>query len=369
VFGNKQRLISHLSRNNKCYDVVKIGMPPILMELMGFAPQEPEKEQKNPREPEKKEPKQEPEKKEPKQEPEKKEPEHGETEEEPEQEETEEEPEQEETEEMTQEEMDQEQAKLEHDQRELFEIIEKDKLRQIEKERQDKIDKERQDKIEKERQDNIEKCDNCGKVFATKRNLEKHVSLGRCQKITIDDKIPGIFKSKSEHKKQKNVNIRINHSVDASKRASNVKYIVKEDYVDYLKTIMGSENEAFKFIRSCIQGKIAGGVNLLYKVYFEGKEHADYPFEVIDAKAKKISYKTPTKMVLDEGSMYVKSIMVENLRNCYLKFCNHVISSNLDDNTVIFDDYDLGEIQNHVLELSDDKKKDRIILGLIEQTK
>ena len=41
VFTTKQRLISHLTRINKCYDVKKVGVPPILAELMGCG-QEPE---------------------------------------------------------------------------------------------------------------------------------------------------------------------------------------------------------------------------------------------------------------------------------------------------------------------------------------
>lgn len=132
---------------------------------------------------------------------------------------------------------------------------------------------------------------------------------------------------------------------------------------------MGSVDEAFKFIRGCIQAKIRGGITLLYKIYFEGKEFRDYPIEVVDAKTRKIYYKTPDKIELDENSSHVRAILIDNLRNCYLQFCNHIISTNLDDNDVIFNDYDLGEIQNHILELSDEKKKDRIMFGLIEQIK
>lgn len=36
MFATKQRLISHLSRNNKCYDVKTVGVPAVLLELMGF---------------------------------------------------------------------------------------------------------------------------------------------------------------------------------------------------------------------------------------------------------------------------------------------------------------------------------------------
>jgi hypothetical protein len=195
----------------------------------------------------------------------------------------------------------------------------------------------------------------------------------KCQKkelMVIDDQLPVIFKSKRENKKNaKKTDIPVPSVRDYPPHKQNVKYIIKENYIDCLKVMLGSEEDAIEFIKVCIQSKIRGGINLLYKVYFEGKEYRDYPIEVIDAKMKKIYYKTPDKIELDENAVHVKAIMIDNLRNCYLQFCNHIISENLEDNSVIFNDYDLAEIQNHILELSDDKKKDRVMIGLFEQIK
>jgi hypothetical protein len=220
-------------------------------------------------------------------------------------------------------------------------------------------------------------CDNCYKSFVTQKNLEKHLTTVKCRKksfVIDDENLPIIFKSKTEHRKivrlPKPPKIdTVPQTRDVPSHKQNIKYIVKENYVDYLAETLGSQDAALKFIRTCIQTKIRGGINLLYKVYFEGKEYNDYPIEVIDAKNKKIYYKTPDKIELDENALHVKTILIENLRNCYLQFCNLIISANLEDNDVIFDDYDLAEIQNHILELSEEKKKDRIILGLIEQVK
>ena len=77
-------------------------------------------------------------------------------------------------------------------------------------------------------------------------------------------------------------------------------------------------------------------------------------------------YKTPTGLVLDENASHIKSILINNLKNCYLKFSNHLINEHGDDPDALFDEYDLGEIQSHVLELSDETKKNQIILGLIQ---
>lgn len=345
TFATKQRLISHLTRNNKCYDVSTVGVPPILLNLMGFSqkdvktitPTQIEDKKiitiENKKENEKKDKV---------------------IDEEDREDEEEDEEEKETTVGNEDEDGDEEH---EDDKKETTPVIDK--------------------KTETPTNKKINVCDKCLKKFANQRNLERHLIGGKCHKkstqqrvVLPDDHIPNIFKSKSENKKiiktPKKIppkpTIHPNHK-------SNVKYIVKENYIDYLTEQMGSEDAALKFVRTCIQGKIKGGINLLYKIYYEGRDCADYPIEVVDPKTKKIYYKTPDNVVLDENATYIKSILVENLRNCYLHFCNQIIEANLDDNDVIFDDYDLGEIQKHVLELSDDKKKDRIIAGLIDQTK
>ena len=139
--------------------------------------------------------------------------------------------------------------------------------------------------------------------------------------------------------------------------------------MDYLSTTLGSAEKAQRLILSTLQQKMIGDVNLLYKIYFEGKRTADYPIEIADLRSKKIYYKTKDQLLIDENCSYLKSVLIGNLQNCYLKFCNHVIETNLDDNDIIFNDYDLNGIQTHILELSDDKKKDRIITGLLDQIK
>lgn len=281
TFATKQRLISHLTRNNKCYDVSVTGVPPILLGLIGVSKED--------------------------------------------------------------------QKKI------TGSTLHSSSTQKIEG---DDRDETKQKIVEEEVKEEVK-----GDV---KTDLQREDHMNTSQ--PFDDQIPIIFRSEKENK-----NIKIIKKIKPIKKIcthkSNIKYIKKENYFDCLTEQLGSREHALNFIRKCIQGKIRGGINLLYKIYFEGKDSSDYPIEVVDSKSKKIYYKTPNDIVLDENATYVKSVLVDNLRNCYLQFCNHIISTNLDDNGILFDDYDLGEIQNHLLELSDDKKKDRIIMGLIEQTK
>jgi len=145
------------------------------------------------------------------------------------------------------------------------------------------------------------------------------------------------------------------------------KYIVNENLYNILLHQFESEMATLKYIRNCVQNKTRGGSDLLYRIYFEGRNPHEYPLEVIDIKSKKVYYRRPNDMVLDDNLCYLKSILIENLRNCYLHFCHQIISSNLEDNDVLFDEYDLREIQRYVMELSDDKKKERLIMGLLER--
>lgn len=291
-FTTKQRLISHLSRINKCYDVEVVGVPPILLELMGFN-----------------------------------------------------------------------------------EIV-KDDINITHSKSESKSENESEDENESENSRVTSHllhkciCDKCLRIFENEKNLDKHKTSGKCEpnnlKYNIDDKIPIIFKSKEENKNMTRI---VKKPVIKNENScqSNIKYIVKDNYLDCLTDLIGSKEDALKYIRACIQSKIRGGVNLLYKIYFEGRKYNDYPIEIVDSKGKKMYYKTPNSVILDENAVYVKSVLINNLRNCYLQFCNHVISTNLDDNDIIFNEYDLAEMQKHILELSDEKKKDKIILGLIDQ--
>lgn len=324
TFTTKQRLISHLTRNDKCYDVSTIGVPPILLNLMGFSQKEVETTTCD-------------------------------------------------------------KDKTVNTSTQIEDIVienrrEKETIVDDE-EHEDNIDKGTvfvaDNKTETNTNKDLNVCNKCSKKFANQKNLERHLIGGKCQKkiahpriVLPEDQIPNIFKSRNENKKPAKAIKKLQPKPDPNpNHKSNVKYIIKENYIDYLTKQMGSEDEAFKFVRTCIQGKIKGGINLLYKIYYEGRDRADYPIEVVDPRIKKIYYKTPNNVVLDENATYIKSVLVENLRNCYLRFCNQIIEANLDDNNVIFDDYNLGEMQKHILELSDDKKKDRIIAGLIDQTK
>lgn len=287
VFTTKQRLISHLTRNNKCYDN-SIGVPPILMELIGFSNDDKNKTSEEP-------------------------------------------------------------VVSEPANNTSISVI----------------------------------CSGCSKKFISQKNLDRHITTGKCHgsstsnsKVitqTLDMNIPVIYKSKKETeikiKKKEKVKEKEKEVVIVPEQRTHVKYIEKEDYVSYLTQQLGTTEQAFKFIRNCIQSKLRGCINLLYKIYFENKVYLDYPIEIVDIKTHKVYYKTDSNIILDENCNHIKSVMIDNIRNCYLQFCNNIINSNLDDNHVLFDDYDIGDIQSHILELSDEKKKDRVISGLLDQIK
>lgn len=288
-FTTKQRLISHLTRNNKCYDVNKIGVPPILAELIGVSGSDKKLDDANP----------------------------------------------------------------------ILSDIQNTQTPVISEAPNSAA--------------TVYHCQNCMKMYISQKNLDRHLATGKCYKkidVTVEP-LPVIFKSKRENsKKTQNVVEKKSVQKEISKnRKTNIKYIVKENYFEYLISKLGSIEEALKFVRSCIQAKIKGGISLLQKIYFDDREVCDYPIEIIDAKNMNIYYKTPEKLVLDQNCTYIKSVMIDNLRNCYLLFCNHIINNNMNDIDIIFDGYDLGDIQNHVLELSDEKRKDRIIMGLLEHVK
>jgi hypothetical protein len=129
------------------------------------------------------------------------------------------------------------------------------------------------------------------------------------------------------------------------------------------------EKEALQIIRYSIQNRIQGGINLLRRIYFEGRNSLDYPIDVVDAKTRKIYYKTESDIILDENATHIKNILIDNLQNCYLRYSNFIIEHNLEHNDVIFEEYGLANIQSHIQELSDEKKKVQLITGLIDQIK
>ena len=356
-FSTKQRLVSHLTKNSKCYDVEKIGVPPILLELMGFSfhPILPPM--------------------------------------------------------INNQELENIKAKSE-------------------KHSEQKTEESNQIKIKRTTEF---QCQYCERYFINQKNLERHTVTNKCPKMkknpfvpvannpivpvandsivlvaknpivtksiptgnipvgTLSQRVPqdsqeiqsplndNVEDPMYRPKNAKRVNIlpkknmkmknSLPHEEKISNRQSNIKYIIKEDYTDYLETIYNSREDALKYIKSCTQAKLRGDINLLYKIYFENKENKNYPIEVLDARGKKLYYKMPNNIILDENGSTVKSLLADNLQNCYLKFCNHIINSNMDDNDVLFNDYDLNDIQKHVLELSDEKIKDKLLIGLIELIK
>lgn len=340
-FSTKQRLVSHLTKSKKCYNIQSIGMPPILLELMGYV--------NNPS---------------------------GTS------------------------------IKPQSSKKITTSVNQLDKNELIDS------------KEEPPKQTNW-KCDYCRKYFINEKNLERHLSNQKCpknkkQKIEsqtdiindgqtssikkVIDMVADVDESESmdeddqnkvernmfdvylpKHKKdllpsRSKKTGKMGTSINLSNELNtgqNVRYIVKEDYTKCLIELTGSEVEAHKLLKSSIASKERGAIDLLYKIYCEGRTKSNYPIDIIDLKTKALRYKTPTDNVLDEQYSYIKSVLIDNLIGTYLKHSNYVIakisnslsSGNNDDDTQ--DHGDVGSVQTHIMSLSTDKMKDKIILGLL----
>ena len=227
-------------------------------------------------------------------------------------------------------------------------------------------------------------CPICHRYFINDRNLTRHLTNNKCPKTKLKVKVAieggsgsgietDIHAPKAQVKRclasKKTDQTLLSSGFKRPGASAHVKYLVIEDYLIYLTQLYGSEEDAFRFIRTCLQNKMRGDLNLIYKIYFENREITDYPIEIIDAKNKKLYYRTPDNIVADDGGAYIKSILIDNIQNCYIKYSNHIISSNITDTDILFNEYDLMEVQNHMLDLSDDRTKERLISGLIDLLK
>lgn len=289
--SSKQRLISHLTKNNKCYDINVIGFPPLLIKLMGGTlPQ-------------------------------------------------------------------------------VAQATQKTQKTQVQK---------------------SFLCPHCSRSYVSKKNVERHINNNKCPKFKVLRQVLPLEHESSQvqptcRPSSLNTSKTAEHrvktkenpvqkpqpqvTVESEDLDEKIKYIVKDNYTNYLYNKMGKE-KALSYIKSCVQSKLRGDINLVYKIHFEGRESDDYPILTADKKGKNLYYKkSDGSIVNDNDGEYVKSTLVANVQNCYLKFCNHIIESNMDDNEVIFTDYDLSEIQKHLIELGKDSIKNRFLSGLIDMVK
>lgn len=328
-FSTKQRLVSHLTKAKKCYNIQSVGMPPILLELMGYINQGQTKSKKS-------------------------------------------------------------------------NEINNSETKSI-------------DKKQGENKSSNWQCTTCSKYFINEKNLERHISNQKCprnKKSTDTEEIETIDKQDDEisdesststpSRKEKNMfdvylprsrgttvsgrmrsakitldDLSSGHKSEVIPTDSEptiinhkgVRYIVKEDYTNYLTELTGSENETHKLLKGAIANKEKGLIDLLYKIYCEGRLKVDFPIDIIDLKTKSIRYKTPVDSILDDQYSYIKNVLTDNLICTYLKHNNYImakmseaLSAGQDDEC---DHSDFGTVQTYILSLSVDKIKDKIILGFL----
>lgn len=410
-FSTKQRLVSHLTKTKKCYDVDRVGVPPVLFELMGFegndvgklkdvilsAADSQEKGKSNKENKENKE--------------------------------NEDDDDnnglpaikinQQESNIISQESMKQfnqmgPMEQLKH----LNRLSQMNVLGDAGKIAPDALTnmEATMGTLTNESKTNRFQCENCLRFFVSQRNMEKHKEMMKCPKARklreantfmtaeeLDEQQKQIkatrmaehngvhkvsqsnmdaYRPKPRHGKKYEILERSSiskstievpkyQSIIGGTPQTSIKYIVKEDLVDYLVKICGSKENAVKFIKSCIQGKLRGDANFLYRVYFDGRDSKDYPVDVLDAKGKKLYYKTPENIISDDNGAHIKPILIENLRNCYLKFSNYMIDSNLhlENKDALLGDYDLFDMQKRLVELSDEKVRDKVFYALLEMVR
>lgn len=363
-FSTKQRLVSHLTKTKKCYNIQSIGMPPILLELMGYI--------SNPN-----------------------------------------------TLSSTPVVKPQSNAKA-HTSKKIIPPVDEYK-----KDISNEMETNNESDTNNENKNTQWQCVDCHKYYINQKNLERHISNQKCPKnkrlkLNIDEteSFVNIDDSKSIGKQSKEkldteaiIPLDEPNDIDENNRETrnmfdvylpkqrsdilpgrskrgnkvntpkapikdnvvgnnNVRFIVKEDYTNYLINLTGSEMEAHKLLKSAISGKERGAIDLLYKIYCDGRNKSSYPVEIIDLKNKIVRYKTPNGDILDESFAHIKAVLIDNLIGTYLKHNNYVIakisnslsSGNSDDDQ---DHGDVGNVQTYILSLSTDKIKDKIILGFL----
>lgn len=143
----------------------------------------------------------------------------------------------------------------------------------------------------------------------------------------------------------------------------------KDDFFQILSDRMGTE-KARDYILNCAKNNLEGDLNLLKKIYFEGKEPAEYPIRFLDKKRNKVEFIDENKkVVLDQYGKELSKRLCSNLQNGYLMQVNMILENNFNQNEdgKFMDEFEIHSCQNHIYELSSKKYRRKLLSSLPEK--
>ena len=139
-----------------------------------------------------------------------------------------------------------------------------------------------------------------------------------------------------------------------------------DDFRKILIEKMG-EQEAKEYILKCAKNNLQGDLNMLNKIYFEGKEYRDYPIKLLDKKRQKVEYINESgDIIIDSNGLKIGKLLSCGLQNSYLFYVTQIIEDNLNqqDDGRFLDEFEIYNCQTHVYNLSNRKYQRQIIKHL-----
>lgn len=187
--------------------------------------------------------------------------------------------------------------------------------------------------------------------------------LGKC--IEQMESLPG---NNTIH----NQNITYNNETNLRQEVNNNNYVQvvcispNDDFHKILAGRMGTD-AATKYILDCAKNNLEGDLNLLQKIYFEGKPESEYPIKFLDRSRNKVEFIDEHKnKVMDPRGVELTKRICSNLQNGYLIEINKIIEANLDQQKDggFLDEYDIFNVNNHIYALSDPKYRKKLLNSL-----
>ena len=246
--------------------------------------------------------------------------------------------------------------------------------------------------------DGIPKCHYCGKEFMHKSNIYRHVKEHCPKRSEFHDSLNTInntYNTQNETNNTSNRNVNtVNYNTNCN--TNNINNTINEninnyntnntnnnniqqsiniicvgsndDFTKILSERMG-ENEAKNYILECAKNNLEGDINLLKKIYFDGKKEIEYPIKFLDKSRNKVEFIDENfEKVLDPTGIELSKRLCGNLQNGYLLHVNQILEANLNqqDDGKFLDEFDLLNCQNHIYELSSQKYR-RMLLSVIPE--
>ncbi len=243
---------------------------------------------------------------------------------------------------------------------------------------------EKKDVIESNRIESNEiVCQYCGRYFARKDNLTRHLNKNRC-KISKE----GLNEDDSDHEQFEPIKVYVSPKktteleekvmmlekqiAELREKPSNVvnNQILQvvcvgnnDNYLDMLTEHWGFDR-ALGFIKECALSNLTGDCKLIEKIYLT-ESMAQSAMRYIDKNKTKIEYFDENReKIVDNRGIVLGRKLANNLQNSYLKGVNYLITQNLSNNQCpnkFLEDYDLQTWNHHIYQLSDSRYQRKIV--------